>query len=165
MFSRKNYWLFVPFLTFWAVLGACGGDSSDGESDGMRPDGTGGPGSPSNIAQFVYSCPFNDGPGTLTMRIEAVSDSGIVWGSGPEPEIIAVIGLDNNIYFTSGFFTFSDGTTSQTFEGRDNFFQFEETLDNSQTGRFEWNGDQLNIFFPFDNTVPIVCTILSARFL
>lgn len=80
----------------WVALAACGG------GDGSPPASNGGGGGASSVAEFTFDCDLNGANGALTLQVEAVSSSGAVWGTGPTPDIAAVVGSGGVIYYTAG---------------------------------------------------------------
>jgi hypothetical protein len=111
----------VFFTSFISVffLTACGGDG--GSSNGG--------GNASNMARFTYDCDLQGVIGSMILDAEAVGSTGIVFGSGPNPDITGVIGTGNYTLYTSGevvsnvaryIFTgenqFADFTNTATFE-------------------------------------------------
>ena len=86
-------------LVLFSGLMACGGGGG-GSSNGD----TNSPGNSnqSSKARFVFDCNIEGLNGVLTMEVEAVGSAGIVWGSGPNPNITGVIGTGDVIYFTAG---------------------------------------------------------------
>jgi hypothetical protein len=74
---RKESFVAMGLL---AILAAgCGG------SDG----GSGSAGS--NKARFTFDCNIGGFPGLLELEVEAIGQSGITWGPGPNPTITGVI--------------------------------------------------------------------------
>ena len=54
----------------------------------------------------------------LTLQVEAVSSSGAVWGSGPNPDLSAVVGTGSVIYYTVGMLVSSSAQYSIRGENR-----------------------------------------------
>lgn len=100
------------------LLTACGGGGDDGDSSG-------GGGSPSNMARFTFDCDLNGVIGVLTMDVEAVGSTGIVFGSGPNPDITAVIGTGDFNLFTEG--ELLSPQARYIFTGTNQFADFTET--------------------------------------
>jgi hypothetical protein len=113
----------VLALCIAVLISACGGG------------GGGGGGSSSNLAEFVFDCDLNGLNGVLTMQVEALSASGIVWGSGPNPDITGVIGTGGVSYITSG--TLQSSTAAYSFTGRDQFADM-TALTRIENFRVEW---------------------------
>jgi hypothetical protein len=78
------------------ALAACGG----GGGDGSPPASNGG--AASSVAEFTFDCNLNGANGALTLQVEAIASSGAVWGTGPTPDISAVVGSGGVIYYTAG---------------------------------------------------------------
>lgn len=109
-----------------ATLAACGGGGGGDSSSG---------GSTANMAEFVFDCDLNGLNGVLTMQVEALSATGIVWGSGPNPDITGVIGTGGVNYITSG--TLRSSTAAYAFTGRDRFADMTATT-HIENFRVEW---------------------------
>ncbi|MGB9341195.1 MAG: hypothetical protein WCB63_18280 [Polyangiales bacterium] len=94
--SRVSGFLVVALL---AVLAAACGDS---KSDGAA----------SNKARFTFDCNIAGFPGALTLDVEAIGQSGITWGPGPNPSITGVIGTGDYTFYTTGTLSLPDRTYS-----------------------------------------------------
>lgn len=126
--AREHSWLSIGFVLFLLLdLAACG----NGSSTNLFSDGTSG----SNRARFSLDCDLNGLTGVLSMEVEAVGASGIVWGGGPNPDISAVSTTGDVIYYVSG--SLVSPTASYTFVGENNFADFTDagTLERF---RVEW---------------------------
>ncbi len=107
--------------------------------------------------RHLFDCQLQQGDATLVLDVSYIQDVGLTWDKTkrPTPEISGVIGLDQQIRYMKGEFRI--GGQSHGFTGRGDHFSFRETLDNSQTGRFELRGSTLAVFYPFDNPTPGFC--------
>lgn len=125
----RNYsWFSFGFVVLlFQGLVAC----DDGSAVDLFSDGT----TDSNRARFSLDCDLNGLTGVLSMEVEAVGSSGIVWGSGPNPDISAVISTGDVIYFVSG--SLVSPTASYTFVGQNNFADFTNP-DTFERFRVEW---------------------------
>ncbi len=108
--------------------------------------------------RHLFDCQLQQGEATLVLDVSYIQDVGLTWDKTkrPTPEISGVIGLDQQIRYMTG--EFQIGGQSHRFTGRGAHFSFRETLDNSQTGRFELRGTTLAVFYPFDNPTPGLCS-------
>lgn len=108
-------------------------------------DAGGSDGAGSNKARFTFDCSIGGFPGALTLDVEAIGQSGITWGPGPNPSITGVIGTGDYTYYTTGTLSLPDRTYSINGE---NFFAD------------LWSdipGDRLTVEWqPGDNTMTIV---------
>ncbi len=107
--------------------------------------------------RHLFDCQLQQGNATLVLDVSYVQDTGLTWDKTkrPSPEISGVIGLGQQIRYMKG--EFHVGGQSHRFTGRGEHFSFRETLDNSQTGRFELHGETLAVYYPFDNPTPGRC--------
>ena len=110
-----------------SLIAGCGG-SGDSDDDEDRS---------SNQANFRFNCDLSGLNGVLSMDVEAVGTSGVVWGGGPNPEMTAVIGTGGVQYFTAG--TMNSSSASYVFTGTNDFADFTD-LGNSSTFRVQWVG-------------------------
>ncbi|MGF1509488.1 MAG: hypothetical protein ACFB9M_08300 [Myxococcota bacterium] len=110
----------VLFFLAAAVM-SCGGEAVDGFRSGQGA---------SNLARFTFECELTQGvSGTLTMDVEAISVTGVTFGSGPNPDITGVIGTGEVTYVTAGDLV--SPFARYIFTGRNEFADF------SDTGSFE----------------------------
>ncbi len=105
-----SLWLGVAIIF---GLGACGGGDSNSNSS-----------TPSNSARFTFDCDLQGLIGVLTMDVEVIQSSGVVWGPGPNPQITAVIGLNGVTYHTAG--ELRSPTALYSFTGENQFADFTE---------------------------------------
>jgi hypothetical protein len=84
------------------ALAACGGGGGDGGGSPPASNGGGGGGAASSVAEFAFDCNLNGANGALTLQVEAVATSGAVWGTGPTPDISAVVASGGVTYYTAG---------------------------------------------------------------
>jgi hypothetical protein len=106
--------LFVFLIT--ASLAGCGGGSGDGD----------GGGSSQNRAQFTFDCDLSGANAELSMNVEAIGASGVVWGSGANPDISGVIGTGDVTYYTDG--TMQSANASYVFSGENQFADFTDMV-------------------------------------
>jgi hypothetical protein len=144
-----SQWLGVAIIF---GLAACGGSGSDSST-------------PSESARFTFDCDLQGLNGVLTMDVEVVQSSGLVWGSGPNPQITAVIGLAGATYFTSG--DLRSATAYYTFTGENLFADFTEiqppTLDRFRVQWSEQGQTLIMIINPFGpGPTQHVCQTTSA---
>lgn len=107
-----------------AVLPACNNGGSSGSSGG------GGGNAASNRARFSFDCDLNGLVGALTMEIEAINAAGVVFGSGPTPDITGVIGTGGVLYVTSGELV--SPTARYVFTGDNQFADFTDLATNAR---------------------------------
>jgi hypothetical protein len=126
-----------------ACSGSNGGSNSGDDGDSGSGSGSSG-GTPSNIARFVYDCDLLGVNGELTITVEAVSTAGVVFGSGPNPDITGVIGTGSVSYLTAG--ELRSPSAFYVFTGRDDFADFVE-INTSERFLVQWviNGRELNL--------------------
>lgn len=125
---RKHSWLSIGFVLFLLLgLVAC----DNGSAVNLFSDGTPG----SNRARFSLDCDLNGLTGVLSMEVEAVGGSGVVWGGGPNPDISSVNTTGDVIYYVSG--NLVSPTASYTFVGENNFADFTNT-GTLERFRVEW---------------------------
>jgi hypothetical protein len=145
-------------IAFAVVLTACGGSEPNGSNPGPAPV--------SNRALFVFDCDLQGVTGVLNITVEVVGTTGIVFGSGSNPDITGVIGTGNVSYLTAG--DLRSPVAYYTFTGRDGFADFVEPATN-QRFLVQWviNGQQLNMIInPFgQGPTQHACVQTSARFL
>jgi len=122
--------LFVAVLCI--LLPACGSGGGSG-SDGTA--GATGGGQSSNKARFSFDCDLNGANGDLTMDVEAIGTSGVVFGSGASPDITGVIATGSVLYVTSG--RLESATASYSFTGENNFADFVDSYTRDRF-RVEW---------------------------
>ncbi len=142
-------------------------NAAPGASAQPTPQGAESPGASDNLRytdnegytweRHLFECQLQQGDATLVLDVSYIQDVGLTWDKTkrPTPEISGVIGLDQQIRYMKGEFRI--GGQSHGFTGRGDHFSFRETLDNSQTGRFELRGSTLAVFYPFDNPTPGFC--------
>ncbi|MEO0423509.1 MAG: hypothetical protein AAF184_14325 [Pseudomonadota bacterium] len=130
-----------------AVLSACGGGEDSGgganpananvanNQQGNAGGGGGGP-APSNKARFTFDCDLQGIVGVLTLDVEVINSAGVVFGSGPNPDITAVIGTGNVTIFTSGELVSS--TASYIFTGENQFADFTKVTGTIERFLVEW---------------------------
>lgn len=115
----------TAMLALVALLAsACSGGGGAGADTtlGMGP----GPGAQgSNKALFTFDCDLQGVTGALTLEIEAVASSGVVWGPGPNPTITGVIGTGDYIYYTAGDLT--SPVARYLFTGENDYADFVST--------------------------------------
>jgi len=97
-----------------ALLATACSDGSD-ELVNMNPQAT-------SHARFTYDCDLQGVNGVLTLEVEAVGSSGIVFGPGSNPAITGVIGTGDFVYFTVGELV--SPTTRYVFTGENDFADF-----------------------------------------
>lgn len=66
----------------------------------------------SNKARFTFDCNIAGFAGALTLDVEAIGQSGITWGPGPNPSITGVIGTGEYTFYTTGTLSLPDRTYS-----------------------------------------------------
>ncbi len=150
------------------LIGAVAESNADpGTSAQPTPPGAEAPGASNNLRytdsegytweRHLFDCQLQQGDAALVLDVSYIQDVGLTWDKTkrPTPEISGVIGLDQQIRYMKG--EFRVGGESHRFTGRGDHFSFRETLDNSQTGRFELRGSTLAVFYPFDNPTPGFC--------
>ncbi|MFN3201971.1 MAG: hypothetical protein ACE366_26435 [Bradymonadia bacterium] len=95
-----------------------------------------------NTFQMRLQCDLQGVTGDLTMQVEVVSDTGITWGSGANPDITGVISTGDTSWITSG--TVTSPVAQYSFTGRNQFADF---VDHQSYARFrvKWvpDGDRL----------------------
>lgn len=115
-------------ISFCILLTACGGgggSDSDGSSGGQS----------SNKARFSFDCDLGGVNGVLTMDVEAINATGVVFGAGSNPDISGVIATGGVLYVTAG--TVESATASYSFTGENNFADFVDRY-SSDRFRVEW---------------------------
>lgn len=151
---RIHYSLIIAIMF---ILQSCGGSDGTGNQPTVDPSGNGGSNNnsnqantgASNRARFTYDCDLNGANGELSIDIEAIGSTGIVFGSGPNPDITGVIGTGDYTYYTAGSLT--SATAYYTFTGENSFADF---LDRNTLDRFrvQWNlvdGGLIMVVNPF----------------
>lgn len=141
-------------VSLLAVLVAGCGDASNG---------SGGPGS--NKARFTFDCNIAGFPGVLTLDVEAIGQSGITWGPGPNPSITGVIGTGDYTYYTTGTLSLPDRTYSISGE---NFFADLWSSIPGDRLTVEWQpGDNtMTIIWDwFDSATPYLCNLTGSSYL
>lgn len=166
--GRKNAW-FGAFigLTLVGGLAACDSDPGPGADEGpaARTDG-GVAGDPSNRVRAMLDCDLQGLTGELRIDIEVLRNAGIVWGTGPNPDITAVVGLDDVTYLTSG--DLRSPTAHYVFTGENRYADFTDTGTHARF-RVRWepipNGLRMvvNPFGPGPTFHD--CALTSARYL
>jgi hypothetical protein len=151
-----------PFRSLGLLIGLAAPLAACGDSE--PPSGGGG--AVSNRAQFTFDCDLNGLNGVLTMVVEVVNTTGVVFGGGANPEITGVIGTGSVSYLTAG--DLRSSTAYYTFTGRDGFADFVEPA-TSAAFLVQWviNGQQLNMIInPFGpGPTQHACVQTSAMFL
>lgn len=146
----------APILLALVVsLVGCGDSASGGNPRG----------SPSNKARFNLDCDFGGEPGALTLDIEAIGDTGVTWGSGPNPDITGVISTGTSTLFTTGSFVLPDRTYSISGEN-----SFADLWSNIPGDRLvvEWITVPQGLTMVWDwpgSAIPVPCELVDARFL
>ncbi|WP_019605736.1 hypothetical protein [Teredinibacter turnerae] len=141
MFRLRLYLCFLSLVSQLMLTG-CGGGSDGGNSNIAGSGGGSGGKSPSNNARFEFTCDLGGIDATLVMNVEAVSDSGVVFGAGPNPEVSGVVSTGSVTYYTSG--TVTSPTAAYIFTGENNFADFTD-LGNSSRFRVQWMADGENL--------------------
>ena len=99
------------------------------------------------------------------MNVEIVPESGITWGSGPNPDITGVIGTGNNHYYTSGTLQIPDRTYQ--FSGEGNFADFwSDVAGDRNTSEFKLqpNGDLILVWDWFGAATEYPCRLISSGY-
>lgn len=163
--SCKNIALTFLLISLSMSLVNCGGGSGNAVENANNNNAA--LSAISNQARYTFNCDLNGANGVLTLDVEAISSSGIVFGSGPNPEITGVIGTGDYTYYTSG--TLVSAVASYSFTGENNFADF---LDQYSLERFrvQWiaSGNdslvmEINPFGPAPTTH--VCELENTSFL
>ena len=128
-------------------------------------DGGGSGGAGSNKARFTFDCNIGGFPGALTLDVEAIGQSGITWGPGPNPQITGVIGTGEYTLYTTGTLSLPDRTYSISGENA-----FAELWSNIPGDRLtvEWqpSGDTLVVIWDwFGAATPYLCDLTGSSFL
>ncbi|GEM_PF-3328425 len=126
---KKSLLILLPAV----VVTACGGGGGSGSSS------SGGGAARSNTAHFVFDCDLNGANGQLDMDVEIVSDYGITWGGGSNPDITGVIGTGSYTLYTYGQLV--SNTAYYTFTGENNFADFVDHYYNERF-RVQWQETQ-----------------------
>ncbi|GAB4462398.1 MAG: hypothetical protein OHK0029_29180 [Armatimonadaceae bacterium] len=119
---------FLALAALVLLNNGCGGGGSCSNSQGG--------GTRSNRARFTFDCDLQGVTGVLTMNVEAVGTSGVVFGSGPNPDITGVIGTGGVTYFTAG--ELRSPVARYIFTGENQFADFTD-LGTNQRFRVQWN--------------------------
>lgn len=139
------------------IVGGCGGGGGGGEPDAGQnvgnpgsggAGGGGGTGSgsgggsggggvaPANRARFTFDCDLQGIVGQLTLDVEIVSNTGVTFGPGPNPDITGVIGTGDVTLFTSGELV--SPTASYVFTGENQYADFTKTTGTIERFLVEW---------------------------
>jgi len=159
--------MMIVLLTCQMLLacGGGGGGSSNGNDGSPNGGSTPAPTS-SNLARFEYICNIEGADATLIMNVEAVGGTGVVYGSGPNPDITAVIGTGSYTYLSSG--DLRSDVAYYIFTGENQFADF-TNMGNNERFRVQWmfDGDNLvmlvNPFGP--GPVSYSCVLQDARYI
>lgn len=136
-----------------AVVAGCGDPGGAGNGVG------------SNMARFTLDCDFGGIPGALMLDVEAIGQSGIVWGSGPNPDISGVIGTGEYTYYTTGTLAFPDRTYS--INGENSFADLWSQIPGDRLV-VEWQLREggLNVVWDwFGSATPYACQLTGAQYL
>ena len=142
-----------------ALLGALAvgcGDGGDGGGTSNRG---------SNQARFTFDCNIFGFPGALTLDVEAVGQSGITWGPGPNPQITGVIGTGEYTLYTTGTLSLPDRTYS--ISGENNFADLWSNIPGDRLV-VEWqpNGDSMVVIWDwFGEATPQLCNLTGSTLL
>lgn len=134
-------------------ISACGGGG-----DGDTP-------ATSSRANFTFNCDLNGLNAALSIDVEAVGQTGIVWGGGSSPSITGVIGTGGFTYYTAG--SLQSPTASYSFTGTSEFADF-VNLSTLATFRVRWNiisGGLVMEINPFGGTTFHTCAQTGASYL
>lgn len=140
------------------LLTACGGDG------GSSSNGSGA--NASNMARFTYDCNLQGVIASMILDAEAVGSTGIVFGSGPNPDITGVIGTGNYTLYTSGEVV--SNVARYIFTGENQFADFTNTA-TFERFRVKWvsqDDDLIMVVNPFGpGPVQHFCQFTGASFL
>lgn len=146
MQNATGRWMrLVMLLLATAALGACGGGEDGGGgtnpananvANNQQGNGGGGGAAPSNKARFTFDCDLQGIVGVLTLDVEVINSAGVVFGSGPNPDITAVIGTGDVTIFTSGELVSS--AASYIFTGENQFADFTKVTGTIERFLVEW---------------------------
>lgn len=121
------------FIT--ACGGSDGGSSNNDGSDSSDSINNGGGAGGSNMARFTFDCDLQGVNANMTMDVEAVGTTGLVFGPGANPDITGVIGTGDYNLFTSGEVV--SPVARYIFTGTNQFADFTETT-RFERFRVEW---------------------------
>jgi len=169
--ARGLLWLGLAAAGLLMTVPGCADDET-GPGD-LPASGDGDPagdgdavGSPSSRVLFTFDCDLLGVTGELTMEVEAVGASGVVWGSGPSPDITGVIGTGDVIYYTAG--ELRSPNAHYIFTGENQFADFTETT-TLERFRVQWSvhADGVDMIVNPFGPGPAVhrCLTTSARYL
>jgi hypothetical protein len=144
--------LLVPVIlvALVTILGKGGGgttpaaDGGDGGGGGGGDAGSGdnNSGTPTNKARILYDCDLNGVNGVLTINVELISDTGVTFGPGPNPDITGVIGTGGVTILTSGDLT--SPNEQYIFTGTNDIADF-TGVNTSERFRVRWIGTQQGV--------------------
>ena len=144
------------FLVALASVTACGSEDPD-ELESAQA---------SNRARFTFDCDLNGANAVLTMDVEAVNTTGIVFGSGPNPDITGVIATGEVTYLTSG--EMRSAVAQYIFTGENNFADFTD-LGTFARFRVQWVGTDAGLTMVINPFGPgptqHACVSTGARYL
>lgn len=131
-----------------------------GCGDTKGPDAAG-----SNKARFTFDCSIAGFPGALTLDVEAIGQSGITWGPGPNPSITGVIGTGEYTLYTTGTLSLPDRTYSISGENA-----FADLWSNIPGDRLtvEWQPSETSMIIIWDwfnAATPYPCELTSSTLL
>lgn len=131
-----------------------------GCGDSMDFGGNGG----SNRARLEYDCNLNGIPGDLTLEIEAIGDSGITWGPGPNPDITGVIPTGDFIYYTTGTLALPDRTYG--INGENYFAELWSNVPGDRiTVEWQFQSNGLTMIWDWFNSArPVPCALVGSSF-
>ena len=144
----------ICVLASLSILGAGCGDSTN-------LNGTGG----SNRARFELDCNLGGVPGDLTLEVEAIGDTGITWGPGPNPDITGVIPTGDFIYYTSGTLALPDRTYG--INGENYFAELWSNIPGDRlTVEWQFQPTGLTMIWDwFNSATPYPCTLVGSSLL
>lgn len=166
-FIQTRQLLLATLLISQIILVACGGGGGSGSNstEGTN-NGSTNTTPPSNSARFEFICDLNGVDAILTMDVDVVSDSGIVFGPGSSPDITGVVATGDVTYYTEG--SVVSPYTSYAFTGENSYADFynENTYERF---RVQWLSDSENLImlinpFGYEPTTH-TCTPESATYL
>ncbi|MFW2389546.1 MAG: hypothetical protein ACN4G0_14495 [Polyangiales bacterium] len=145
---------FLAAALLAAIAAGCG-DANDGSG-----------GASSNKARFTFDCVIAGFPGSLTLDVEAIGQSGITWGPGPNPMISGVIGTGEYTLYTTGTLTLPDRTYS--ISGENQFADFWSSIPGDRfTVEWQPSGTTMLIVWDWFNPAPATyqCDLTGSRYL
>ena len=144
-------WLFTVLLAVLSV--GCGDNSQQSTRSG------------SNKARFTFDCDIAGFPGSLVLDVEAVGQSGITWGPGPNPQITGVIGTGEYTLYTTGTLSLPDRTYS--ISGENAFADLWSDIPGDRlTVEWQPSGDTLVVIWDwFGAATPYLCNLTGSSFL